>query len=125
MPTPPPTDLPSRERQAEEDFVAQWRDADDPDGLDIAVEAAIEARRPMLAARLVGLLPEHDDEEPAIRRARSAATMLLRSGTAPDPLLLEEFLLEWRRSRKSFMDRARRRQRTRAGQPRPRQPRRR
>lgn len=121
----PPTVLPSRERPDEESFVAAWRDAVDPTGLELVVEQAIEARRPMLAARLVGLLPEAEDEDPAVQRARRAARMLLRSGSAEDPVLVEEFLLVWRRSRRAFMNRVRRRQRARAGQKRPRQPRRR
>ncbi len=122
---PAPTALPSRERADEDAFVAAWRAADPPEGLDAVVEAAIDARRPMLAARLVGLLPPAEDEEPAVRRARAAAGMLLRSRSEPDPALIEAFTLEWRRSRRVFMDRVRRRHRARAGQTRPRQPRRR
>jgi hypothetical protein len=120
--------LPSRDRLDEDRFVAAWRLAADSDGVLLVdmVTAAVDARRPMLAARLVGLLDEADGtEDPAVQRARSAARLLLRTPDRLDPVLLEDFMAAWRRSRKVYMDRVRRRHRGKAGQKRPRQPRRR
>lgn len=121
----PPMELPPRDRGAEDAFVAAWSAAEALDGLDAVVEAALEARRPMLAARLCGLLPEEAAEDPALQRAFAAARLLLRVDREPDPLLVEGFYEEWKRARRAFMDRVRRRQRARAGQERPRGPRRR
>lgn len=130
MPQPPHT-LPTRDRLDEDRFVAAWRDSREPDAavLSDLVSAAIEARRPLLAARLVGLLEVDPTGEPAdISRARRAAGLLLQQTRAVDridPVLIEDFMAAWRRSRKVFMDRARRRHRARQGDPRPRRPRRR
>ena len=120
--------LPSRDRLDEDRFVAAWRAAADSDGdlLVDMVNAAVDGRRPMLAARLVGLLDEADGaEDPAVQRARSAARLLLRTPDRVDPVVLEDFMAAWRRSRKVYMDRVRRRHRSKTGQKRPRQPRRR
>ena len=120
--------LPSRDRLDEDRFVAAWRGAADSDaGLLVdMVTAAVDDRRPMLAARLVGLLePGDGTEDPAIQRARAAARLLLRTPDRVDPAVLEDFMAAWRRSRKVYMDRVRRRHRAKAGQKRPRQPRRR
>ena len=120
--------LPSRDRLDEDRFVAAWRVAADSDaGLLVdMVTAAVDDRRPMLAARLVGLLePGDGTEDPAIQRARAAARLLLRTPDRVDPAVLEDFMAAWRRSRKVYMDRVRRRHRAKAGQKRPRQPRRR
>ena len=128
MSTPELAVLPSRDRLQEDRFVAAWRLAADEEGALLVnmVTAAVEARRPMLAARLVGLLDDGDEAGgPAVQRARSAARLLLRTPDRVDPVVLEEFMASWRRSRKVYMDRIRRRHRARAGQKRPRQPRRR
>jgi len=122
------TVLPSRDRVAEDGFIAAWRDGSDEEAelLLELVTAAVEARRPMLAARLVGLLDDDvGGDDPSVMRARAAARMLLRTPERVDPALLEDFLGAWRRSRKVYMDRVRRRHRARQGQKRPRQPRRR
>ena len=122
------TVLPSRDRLAEDEFVAAWRSGSDEDAellLDL-VTAAVDARRPMLAARLVGLLDDDvGGDDPAVVRARAAGRMLLRTPDRADPALVEDFLGAWRRSRKVYMDRVRRRHRALQGQKRPRQPRRR
>ena len=129
MPEPLPLDtLPSRDRQEEERYVAAWRDAMDRDSAMLIdrVTDAMDARRPMLAARLVGLLDDDEaDGDPLIARARAAARLLLRTPDRVDPALLEGFMAAWRRGRKAYMDRVRRRHRARQGQKRPRQPRRR
>ena len=80
---PLPT-LPGRDPADEDAFVDQWRRAEAPDQDDLldVVIAAVEAKRPGLAARLVGLL-EPDPEaptHPAVARAQRAAAMLLRDG---------------------------------------------
>jgi len=128
MSTPELSVLPSRDRLEEDRFVAAWRLAADDEGelLVDMVTAAVDARRPMLAARLVGLLDDEDGtDEPAVRRARAAARLLLRTPERIDPEVLEDFMAAWRRSRKVYMDRVRRRHRAKAGQKRPRRPRRR
>ncbi|MEL6344276.1 MAG: hypothetical protein AAFV53_14250 [Myxococcota bacterium] len=71
--------LPERTETAEEAYLEQWRSSTDTDGLLNAITAAIESRRPQLAARLVGLLGEHIQVEPGspVDRARRAAKMLM------------------------------------------------
>jgi len=128
MTTPELAVLPSRDRLEEDRFVAAWRLASEGEGelLVDMVTAAVDARRPMLAARLVGLIDEDDGQaEPAVQRARAAARLLLRTPERIDPVALEDFMAAWRRSRKVYMDRVRRRHRAKSGQKRPRQPRRR
>lgn len=120
--------LPSRDRVEEDRFVGAWRLASEGEGALLVdmVTAAVDARRPMLAARLVGLIDgDTKHSEPAIQRARAAARLLLRTPDRLDPVLLEDFMSAWRRSRKVYMDRVRQRHRAKAGQKRPRQPRRR
>lgn len=120
--------LPSRDRLAEERFVAAWRLTSDEEAtlLIDMVNAAVEARRPMLAARLVGLVADElAGDDPSIQRARSAARLLLRAPDRVAPDLLEDFMHAWRRGRKVYMDRVRRRHRTRQGEKGPRRPRRR
>ncbi len=92
MTSPPPAgpgpsvaELPARDPASEDDFVARWRSASDGDDggeLLALVIAAVEAKRPTLAARLVGLLEleEGDDLHPAVLRAQRAASLLLRAG---------------------------------------------
>ena len=126
--TPDLSVLPSRDRLDEDRFVAAWsRAVEEQSALLLRViSEAIEVRRPLLAARLVGLL---DDDvaaaDPHISRARSAARLLVRSPDRVDPAILDDFMSAWRRGRKVYMDRVRRRHRARQGQKRPRQPRRR
>lgn len=122
------TVLPSRDRLDEDRYVAAWRVAVDERAAVLIdrVTEAVDARRPMLAARLVGLLDDDDAADaPHIARARSAARLLLRTPERLDPVILEDFMAAWRRGRKVYMDRVRRRHRSRQGQTRPRQPRRR
>jgi len=77
--------LPERNRQAEDAYLAHWRSSDDMEGLIAAVTAAIEGRRPQLAARLVNLLDEQVEIEPgsALERATRASRMMMHSESTP------------------------------------------
>ena len=78
---PKPTRLPPREPASEDAFVAGWREQNvDEDELLEVIVHVIEAGRPQLGARLVGLLTPRPDEPPAVARARAAARLLLREG---------------------------------------------
>ena len=77
-----PAALPPRTRSEEDAWVAGWAAAGDTEALVEAVAHAIEARRPQLAARLVGLVPpdgqsgwcELEDAWALLRRARMRRT---------------------------------------------------
>ncbi|MFT7520019.1 MAG: hypothetical protein ACI9MC_002163 [Kiritimatiellia bacterium] len=75
----PPVELPDRNDSAEDGFVAAWSASEDTDGLIEVVGHAIQARRPLLAARLVQLLPTRIEIEPGsdLERATRAASMLV------------------------------------------------
>jgi hypothetical protein len=94
--------------------VARFSEPDaDADLLVEVISAAVDARRPMLAARLVGLLSDHVEIEPGspVERAQRAARLLLkRSPTAADNSWseLEE---AWAIARRLRMGRIRRRMR--------------
>lgn len=85
--------LPPPDVDAEDDFVARWRDEAGSVGeLVDAISAALAARRPHLAARLVGLLDddvELPDPAPLVR-ARAAARMLLLARPSVDTALLQD-----------------------------------
>jgi len=103
--------LPERSRDSEERFLATWRDSDDTDGLIEAISAAVEARRPQLAARLVGLLGEQVEVEAGspVDQARKAARMLmLPTASAADFIALQS---AWIIARKLRMRRIKRRMR--------------
>ncbi len=70
--------LPGRSR-AEEDAWVLALDDEDPEALSNAAEAAMDAGRPLLAARVVGLLDERFELEPgsALERAARAARLLV------------------------------------------------
>lgn len=72
------TMLPRRTNEAEDTFVAQMGDALFSEIIDCAVLAVGEGR-PVLAARLVGLLPEGVDldDQPQLARAQRAAKFVL------------------------------------------------
>ena len=74
--------LPSRSTDAEDSFVATLRDAD-PAVVITAAIAAADAGRPLLAARLVGLVAEGTEgaDAPQLERARRAARFLLLAPT--------------------------------------------
>ena len=71
--------LPGPDKASEDAWVEQWMAVEDLDGLISAITDAMDARRPQLAARLVGLLDESMDIEPgsALERARNAAKFFL------------------------------------------------
>ena len=75
----PSHELPPRVDVDEDRFIAGWSASGDVDGLMEVIGAAMEARRPRLAARLVQLLPDHMVIEPgsAIERAQRAARLLV------------------------------------------------
>jgi len=104
--------LPLPGQGAEDAFVAELSDADDTDRLVEAITAAMEARRPRLAARLVNLLDEQVEFEPGSRadRARRAARFVLMQ-ESPDDRSWSELAEAWRSLRRSRMRRIGRRQR--------------
>lgn len=104
--------LPLPDPSAEDAFVNELSEADDTDALVEAITAAMEARRPRLAARLVNLLDEQVEFEPGspIERARQAARLVLMQPT-PDDHSWSELDEAWRHLRRSRMRRIRRRQR--------------
>jgi hypothetical protein len=70
--------LPGRGRTEEDTFVARWSEVSDPEALLELIEEAMGARRPQLAARLVGLLPDEADAgDHEVVAARRAARLLL------------------------------------------------
>lgn len=107
--------LPDRTDIAEDAFVQQWTESDDTDGLLDIITAAMDARRPRLAARLVGLLEDHVEIEPGspIDRARAAARMVLMREVRPEDVSWSEFEDAWSEARRSRMNRLMRRQRQR------------
>ncbi len=73
-------ELPPRDPAAEDAWIQGLADAS-PEALIAAVRAAVEARRPVLAARVVGLLdPDAAADDPAVARARRAAELLCLPG---------------------------------------------
>lgn len=114
--------LPSRSRRDEDDWVQQWSDSDDTDGLINAIDDALAARRPRLGARLVGLLPDRVEIEPGspLDKARRAGAMLLMSATEIPMGALDDFVDNWQRSRRRKLRRITARQRARTGLRKPR-----
>jgi len=89
-------ELPDREESAEDAFV-DWASAlDDAEPLVEAIEAAMAARRPRLAARLVGLVEHLVEIEPgsSLDRARTAANLFLVG--KPEPEVWTELENAWR-----------------------------
>jgi len=84
---PNPVVLPGRVPEEEEAFIASFLENDDTERLITAISAAMDARRPRLAARLVNMLDEHVEIENGspLDRARAAARLfLLTKPTAED-----------------------------------------
>ena len=88
-------DLPPRGAAEEDAFV--WRLAQDAPPEDVAalVGDALEAGRPQLAARLVGLLSD-ELQDPDLDRARAAARLVVQGAEA---LADSELDIAWRRLR--------------------------
>lgn len=98
------TRLPERDEDAEEAFVARFRRPDaETEELVAAVTAALDARRPQLAARLVCLLPEAVPIEPgsALERACRAARLVLQRPVSPADASWSELDDAWVEARKS------------------------
>lgn len=87
-------------------------ESDDGEGLITAITEAIEARRPRLAARLVGLLDQHVEIEAGspLARARDAAAMVLVSRQEL-PVGWSDLEDAWGETRRHRMDRIRERMR--------------
>lgn len=71
--------LPGPNPASETAFIQNWMNSDDIDGLVLVITEAITAKRPQLAARLVGLLDDAVEIEPgsALERAKNAARFFL------------------------------------------------
>ena len=86
-------ELPDREQMAEDAWVHALYEVN-ADRLVEAIRETIEAGRPRLAARVVGLLTEGvADDDPLVERARKAAAFLYSSKRASEPLSPFEDLL--------------------------------
>ncbi len=105
--------LPERGRAAEDTFVAALADSGDVEALIDRIGEALEARRPQLAARLVGLLPEDLDPEPGspLEAARRAARFLLLDPGAERARGWSELEDAWAELRQKRMSRIKRRMR--------------
>ena len=71
--------LPGPDKASEDAWIEQWMFSEDVDGLIAAITDAMDARRPQLAARLVGLLDDSVDIVPdsPLGRAQHAAKFFL------------------------------------------------
>ena len=105
--------LPDRNSQAEDVFVLDWSDRDDPDVLTEVIEALMADRRPMLAARLVNVLSEQVEIEPGspLERAQKAARFVLKNKPRPEDQSWSELEDAWGDLRRGRMNRMRNRQR--------------
>lgn len=105
--------LPDRSEEAEDAFVAQHAGADDVDALVDAISAAMDARRPRLAARLVGLLDGRVEIPPgsALARALAAAQWMLHERPTPAERSWSALEEAWAEARHQRVRRALRRMR--------------
>ncbi|MBW1880620.1 MAG: hypothetical protein JRJ84_19870 [Deltaproteobacteria bacterium] len=105
-------ELPERNRRDEDAWVALWAASRDFEGMVEVIGSALDAQRPQLAARLVGLLPPgfEVDDEATIDTARRAARLLLLAQEESEKAWseLEE---AWTQLRRSRMRRIKRRMR--------------
>jgi selenocysteine lyase/cysteine desulfurase len=106
--------LPDRAAEAEDDYVAALaaRDTSDEVLADLVTEA-MEARRPRLAARLVGLLSDRVEVEagsPLARAQRVARLVLMQGGVTPEDLY-NELDEAWTAARRRRMTRIKQRMR--------------
>ena len=108
--------LPDRAPEAEEAFIERFRQPDaDTDLLVEAIGLAMDARRPLLAARLVTLLDDHV-EIPAgsdLDRARQAARFVVMHKPSPEDRSWSALEDAWRDVRQVRMRRIKRRMRVR------------
>lgn len=87
--------LPPRDHAAEDRFVADYQDENDQQRI-IAIEAAIEAKRPSLAARILTLLdnPITQSDSDALQVAKRAANLFLHT-KSHDDVLAEQLYHAW------------------------------
>ena len=107
--------LPTPDRTAEDDFIAAWRRSDDVAGLVDCVTTALDAGRPQLAGRLVGLLEGRVEIQPgsALERAQAVARLLVIASPDAVPGLHEDLDRAWMDARRCRMRRVRDRVRAR------------
>ena len=121
--------LPDRSIEAEDAFLQEMATAS-PDSVQDAISAALEHRRPQLAARLVGLLEDDplDGLDPEERKRARTVTHLLLHERREDPNAwfyeAQELAELWARARPT-VDKVKLRMRGRNRHPRPRVPRKR
>jgi hypothetical protein len=108
-------DLPGRSSTEEDAYVASFTHIDEPALLIAAVSAAMDHRRPRLAARLVSLLDAHVEIEPGspLDRARSAARLFLLTKPTAEDNSWSELDDAWKAVRKARFRRIGMRQRDR------------
>jgi hypothetical protein len=102
--------LPGRGSE-EEDRWVQAQGSSEPELLEALVRAALEAGRPRLAGRLVGLLPSDWGEDEDLARASRAARLILLEPAAQVDDLAEELRLLFEIRRRQRMRRAKGRSR--------------
>ena len=122
--------LPERSIEAEDVFLQEMATAS-PDSVQDAISAALEHRRPQLAARLVGLLEDDplDGLDPEERKRARTVTHLLLHEHREDPNAwfyeAQELAELWAQARRRRLDKVKMRMRGRNRHPRPRMPRKR
>ncbi len=106
-------ELPERNSHAEDVFVAELSDSDDIVVLETAITECLDARRPQLAARLVGLLEDRVEIEPGspLHRAQQAAKLFLFNKPTAAENSWSALDDAWRETRKKMVLRARKRMR--------------
>ena len=122
--------LPERSIAAEDAFLSEMGSAS-PELIQEAISAALEQRRPQLAARLVGLLDDDPLEclAPAERKRARTVTHLLLHENREDPNAwfyeAQELAELWAQARRKRLEKVKTRMRGRNRHPRPRMPRKR
>jgi hypothetical protein len=113
-----PISLPERNRAAEEAYVEAWRQREELEELADCVSAALEAGRPQLASRLVGLLEGQAEIPPgsALERAQRVARLLLLADPEQEPVLSEDLEQAWLLARREALRQIRGRVRARSQQ---------
>lgn len=108
-------ELPERTTEAEDAYVLAMGQGDDLAALEEAITAALDARRPLLAARLIGFLEDHVTIEPgtALHRAQQAARFILVNKPSPADNSWSALDDAWRDTRRRLVRRAVQRQRDR------------
>ena len=106
--------LPERSQTDEDEWLNEHRDAAPAKLCDLA-RSCLDARRPMLAARLLGLVAEQDlVDDPALQRARRAGNLLLIAPPDRRGPVVAQLEAAVQALRAQHVSRARERQRRRA-----------